>query len=446
MIARRTMKNTMRRFGTALLLLIGVQAFAGNYYLLCEGNFTYANASLWSTDDAFASANGPLIWDTSSNPLGDVGQSMTIYGDVLYIVMNNSHQIRMVDLVTGAHLGDIDLPGAEPRYMAVQPSMNRAFISSWGVLGLIVMDMDDYSFIDTIEVNMKPEQVLIQGDQMFVSMNMDAAGAIADQVFQWDISLEVPYNDVTYQVADGPGSMALDGDLLYVTSIYYDESWNSYSASNAIDVNSGTVLIEDHGAYNAFTADVDVLAGVPYRIYDSEIVPLNADMTLNTAGSISGFSSIYSMKVVNDHFVLGISDFVAPDEVLLLDAAGTQIGSATVGAIPGDVVYFGGGVSLNPDLGETPQTLLLGANYPNPFNPQTRIPFELARASHVNLSIYDLQGRLLHTLVSEYFEAGAYTAVWDGSDMHQNPASSGIYLAKLTADDEQHIIKMNLLK
>ena len=57
-------------------------------FTLCEGNFGSANASLWSSDLSEGNMHETVHWEENSNPLGDVGQSMSIYLEKLYVVMN----------------------------------------------------------------------------------------------------------------------------------------------------------------------------------------------------------------------------------------------------------------------------------------------------------------------------------------------------------------------
>lgn len=80
---------------------------------------------------------------------------------------------------------------------------------------------------------------------------------------------------------------------------------------------------------------------------------------------------------------------------------------------------------------------LLGA-YPNPFNPQTRIPYDLAEAAGdaaVKLEILDLRGRVLRTLVDGHQPGGTrQEAVWDGTDAGGRKLPSGSYVSRLTVD------------
>ncbi len=89
---------------------------------------------------------------------------------------------------------------------------------------------------------------------------------------------------------------------------------------------------------------------------------------------------------------------------------------------------------------------ILDQNAPNPFNPSTTVGFSLATATGVELSVYDITGRLVATLASGEFPAGSHAAVWDGRDDTGRETASGIYFYALTAGETQERRKMVLLK
>jgi hypothetical protein len=90
--------------------------------------------------------------------------------------------------------------------------------------------------------------------------------------------------------------------------------------------------------------------------------------------------------------------------------------------------------------------LKLLQNYPNPFNPATTISFTLPEKVNVNLSIFDLQGKLVKTLISETLPEGDGECMWDGTDLRGNSVSSGIYFYRLKAGKKVLTKKMVLLK
>ncbi len=98
--------------------------------------------------------------------------------------------------------------------------------------------------------------------------------------------------------------------------------------------------------------------------------------------------------------------------------------------------------SITPmQLSQLPSMFSLKQNYPNPFNPITFIPFELPKDTHVSLQIYDLKGRVVRELVSEWLPAGQYQYPLNGSDL-----ATGIYIYRLLAGDFTMTKKMILLK
>ncbi len=91
--------------------------------------------------------------------------------------------------------------------------------------------------------------------------------------------------------------------------------------------------------------------------------------------------------------------------------------------------------------------LSLGQNYPNPFNPVTNVAFTVPNgAERVTLTVHNVAGRVVRTLVDGELPAGPGTAVWDGTDDSGNRLSSGIYFAKLSAGGRSAFRKMTLLK
>ena len=102
-------------------------------------------------------------------------------------------------------------------------------------------------------------------------------------------------------------------------------------------------------------------------------------------------------------------------------------------------------------LALTPKKTSLLANYPNPFNPETWIPYHLANDSNVSLSIYDINGALVRELDIGHQSAGFYTtrakaAYWDGRNETGEAVASGVYFYQLRAGDYSQIRKMVILK
>ena len=109
--------------------------------------------------------------------------------------------------------------------------------------------------------------------------------------------------------------------------------------------------------------------------------------------------------------------------------------------LPNPVVALG---SLSVE--STPTEFALLQNFPNPFNPETTIKYNLAEGTNVSLRIYNVVGQVVRTLVAEPQSAGRYTVRWNGTDDRGVSVSSGIYFYELRSRGFQDVKKLMLLK
>jgi hypothetical protein len=134
----------------------------------------------------------------------------------------------------------------------------------------------------------------------------------------------------------------------------------------------------------------------------------------------------------------------AQEQVMWIDSAqaiwfNTTQGSFIPQFVRGSIDY-GGHESIN-EINAIPVEFELSPNYPNPFNGQTIINFELTKQSQVKIEIYNITGALIGTLIEQRMPAGRHKALWDASAF-----SSGVYFCKLTIKDKTQTQKMLLIK
>jgi len=97
---------------------------------------------------------------------------------------------------------------------------------------------------------------------------------------------------------------------------------------------------------------------------------------------------------------------------------------------------------LNEDrITPASEMFILHQNYPNPFNTLTKIMYEITSFTHVNISVFDIEGRLVRTLVDEKKQRGSYSVNWDANNL-----SSGLYFYRLNTDTYSKICKALVLK
>jgi hypothetical protein len=95
---------------------------------------------------------------------------------------------------------------------------------------------------------------------------------------------------------------------------------------------------------------------------------------------------------------------------------------------------------------QVPKSYGLSQNYPNPYNLQTQIAYQLPQPGKVLLKIYNIRGELVRTLVNEYKPAGYHSVTWDGRNGDGVAVSSGIYFYKLSSGSFSATRKMVMLK
>ena len=127
-------------------------------------------------------------------------------------------------------------------------------------------------------------------------------------------------------------------------------------------------------------------------------------------------------------------------------AVGTETGSI-------EIYKWTGGSALSAPAKETErsQPTALLSNYPNPFNPETWIPYQLSEAAEVTVTIHSLDGKLVRTLELGQVPAGVYSdrgraAYWDGRNAQGEPVASGVYFYTLSAGDFKATRKMVIRK
>lgn len=153
---------------------------------------------------------------------------------------------------------------------------------------------------------------------------------------------------------------------------------------------------------------------------------------------MSTFSSGYA-KHENDlnslQSLMG-QEFVVPDR-----SSDGMLGNGFLAMVNQVISGVSGNISEN-----VPDAFMLFQNYPNPFNPETRINFDIAKATQVKLTIFNIQGQLVMTLVDEKKAPGHYSVVWNGRDYQGRQVSSGVYLFKLNCKEYVRVRILSMIK
>ena len=199
------------------------------------------------------------------------------------------------------------------------------------------------------------------------------------------------------------------------------------------------------GEYPAWDVNQDGRVSILDLILVARDLGSGAPANLRTDVNRDGVINIQDLIIVAQH--MGESTDSAAPPIVAIDS--TELTPAIVQAWikqaeienDGSLAFQQGIENLQRLLASlTPEKTALLANYPNPFNPETWIPYHLAKPADVTLTIYDVNGIVVRTLELGHQAAGIYQSRsravhWDGRNVVGEEVASGIYFYTLTADD-----------
>ncbi len=246
----------------------------------------------------------------------------------------------------------------------------------------------------------------------------------------------------------------VEGDLVTVTGKVDDdhEAYWKYQTNTYVDGSVSLKLSE--GPLGTTPATLAELEANP-ESFEGVLVELEAPLVI---GSINS----YDLTLTDGTNSFLLDDDCVADSVMVINyeenvvvGNDTLVTGDSLAAVKGVVMYSYGSIKIEvrkngdvtlmetpPDaISDIPSSFALHQNFPNPFNPVTTIRFELASATDVKLSVYDISGRLVEELVNTSMNAGAYDLRWNAAHL-----SSGMYLYRIETPEFTATNKLVLLK
>ncbi|MGA7304888.1 MAG: T9SS type A sorting domain-containing protein [Rhodothermales bacterium] len=205
--------------------------------------------------------------------------------------------------------------------------------------------------------------------------------------------------------------------------IYY---FQFIESALTVDVpETGPAQVPVSPIYVSFNINPGEEGGGPPSGFKTEENSVQTHNVVATLPDNEAYSPLWVVNIYDNADFESVSDLTSAQSATILAAGAALVNCPIVMAPTSTAVEPGD---------EVPKSIVLHANYPNPFNPETTIQYELDQPGLVTLAIYDMLGRKVIDLVSKQQTSGAYQVTWNGLDATDRPVGSGVYLYRLTLD------------
>ena len=292
-----------------------------------------------ANEGSYGSSNGSIsminelgeVYQTEA--IGDIVQSLEVYGNKLIVLVNNSHIIKVFEITSeGLAMPGIEVStdGSSPRELVV--INDKVYFTNWTSQDIKVLNLFNYNIETTIPVNGLPEDLMIDGNDLWVTINMNADWSAASTVIKIDMSS----NTITETVEVGPGPQELaklNGEI-FVSRTFYDSDWNAEHGATKI---GSEVLIKNYGIGAPCGGSILKHESYIMRSFNGGLARMNSSLELENV-TIGDFSQdqIYHVEKIDDKFWFAITDHENLNEVYVLDSTGNIINVYDVGISPGD--------------------------------------------------------------------------------------------------------------
>ena len=316
-----------------VLFLLNITFAADKVFVACEGSFGQEDGQIWTIDN-------DLVYPYDLNPIGSLAQSVAVYENKLLVGVNASYKLLLYNISDSglSFEAEILTDGLSPREIVIVD--NKAYISVWDPDWYVyptepgyikVLNLENLEIEASIEVGIMPEDMIFHDNYLWVANSGESSV----------MKIDVLSNSIaqSLEVGQGPTNLAgYDGDI-YVSRTFYDSNWNTFYGTSKIDVNDA-VLINDYGSGVACGGGIYKYQDSVYRTFEGGIARIDENLNIIPESRLGSYGSfeVYSAEVIGDNIYFGLSDYVSPDYVAVVNSLGEEIYMHEVGGLPGDFV------------------------------------------------------------------------------------------------------------
>lgn len=411
------------------LLFLGLNGQTSGVLVLNEGGAGSTNAEVSLIDNQGNVTNNYFGNHNNNAILGDTAQDIKIYGDKIFIVLNISNTIKVINKNDFSLITTITSNLNNPRYIAFKD--NNAYVTNWGASGatnnyVSIYDLSNYNYLNSITVGNGAEKIFYKDNRFYVLLK----GGFGLNKYMDIINAQTNTVEQQVNVGDSPHSIFEKDNFLYIMSsgnpytptangtfTIFDTTTQTTTSTLTFPSGSKPMYMDTDGAYIYYYMGTS--------IYKTPISSPSITTTAIAVTPITGWGGAYGFNVVNNKiYVADPSGYVAPGKILTYDLQGSLLNTLTVGPLPNQIIAYNVN-SGNLGTSETKKVSTISI-YPNP----TLDKFFIKGIQNAKIKVMDMFGRIV--IDTQYNKNG----------VNVNSLSKGTYLVNITEDNNKYIEKL----
>ena len=278
---------------------------------------------------------------TQIDSLGYTVQSIEVYNNQLFVIINQDHKILIFDISADG----LKLPGSEisteessPREMVIVNE--KVYFTNWNSKDVKVLNLSTSAIESSIQIEGLPEDIITDGNSLWVSVPNLALYDTNNGTKVVKIDLTTEQIVETYEVGRGPESLTFFNDEIYVSRTYYSSDWTetNFGVSRIGDIISQA----NYGLGTACGGSIMTYNDKVYRSYEGGIAPINENLEIQSLERIGNFeqSKVYHVEIINDYIYFTLTDYSTMNILKKIDSNGNELASYEVGVNPGDLAFW----------------------------------------------------------------------------------------------------------
>lgn len=386
--------------------------------VLNEGGIGSSNAEVSFINNQSVVTNNYFKLKNNNATLGDTGQDIKVFGDKIFVVLNYSNTIKVINKSDFSLITTISTNLANPRYIAF--SGNKFYVTNWGNNGptnyVSVYDLSTYAHETNIPVGDGPEKIFAKNNKLYVLLK----GGFGLNHFMDVINTTTNTVESQVNVGDSPNSIFEKDNLLYIMSSgnpYASTSFGTLTVYNTTTQTTASTTTFPVGVKPSYmdTDGTNIYYMNEASIYKTPI----ASPSITTAPiavtpiTVNSYGTAYGFNVVNNKiYAADPSGYTATGKIYAYDLQGSLLNTFTVTSLPNQIIAYNT-ASLSTAENTRASKLSL---YPNPASNK----FFVQGLNSGNVQVYDANGRMI--INTQYTQNG----------IDVSTLSKGVYIVKIT--------------